>query len=67
MPSGQESTKAKQAIPPQDTNGELERATLALRRIRRELTEKANLSLDWQHWLAQSLLNGLPPLEDVVG
>lgn len=40
--------------PPVDTDGELERASLALRRMRREL-DKAELPSEWQAWVAESL------------
>lgn len=53
--------------PPRDTSGEMRRATLALERCRRELTEKAELPPEWQRWVAESLLDGLPATDEEAG
>ena len=42
--------------PPVDTNGEMERANRTLRRMRRELVEKADLPTEWQRWVAESIV-----------
>lgn len=45
--------------PPVDTNGEMDRARLALNRCRREI-EKANLPAGWQRWVIDSLVASAP-------
>lgn len=44
------------SVPPQDTNGELQQAAVALRRCRKELER---FPPEWRLWIAQSLLAGL--------
>ncbi|MHB1950150.1 MAG: hypothetical protein ACYCQK_01595 [Acidiferrobacteraceae bacterium] len=53
-------------IPPTDVNGEMSRAAQLLRRFRRQLCEEKPMSLDWQRWVAESLLHGLPSEDGVI-
>lgn len=56
---GTTATSESKQVPPVDTNGESDRANLALKRFRREL-EKAKLPPAWQRWVVNSLEAGLP-------
>lgn len=54
-------------IPPVDRNGEMRRASALLARFRKQLTEVEPMDIDWQHWVAKSLLEGLPLPDDEAG
>lgn len=43
-------------VPPQDRNGEMDRAAILLRRFRKQLKE---LPAEWRVWIADSLKAGL--------
>lgn len=58
---------AKRTMPPTDKAGELEIAIGVIRRCRRDITEARKghdkpLPLEWQHYIADCLKEGLPDL-----
>ena len=50
-------------LPPTDRAGEMATACLTLTRFRREF-DKAGLPLEWRHWVADSLKEGLEALPE---
>lgn len=51
-------------LPPIDKSGEIEKAGALLKRFRKAIGE---IGIDWQYWVAESLLAGLPPRDEDEG
>lgn len=56
-------TKATKTPPIDTGKGEMHSATLALNRMR-AILDKADLTPEWKHWLVNSLVAGLPVLDE---
>ena len=48
-------------VPPVDKNGEMKKAAALLTRFRKQIVDVG--SVEWQRWVANSLLQGLPQEE----